>query len=182
MWWIIGIIALAILGFIVETKKKEEKKKESENDLKVKLGQSYEKLITSGTYLGGHPDIDNIQFRTRLLPFNKEIEILVAEKDTEGHEISTSKKASIPCDCINQILVQDASTITQTVSLSKMALFGPFAFAMKNQKKKECAYLIIDWNDGRFEHKTLFEYNHTGAMTTANTARNNLIKELRGTE
>ena len=63
-----------------------------------------------------------------------------------------------------------------------MLLVGPLAFAWKKKEKKECAYIIIQWNDGRFNHETLFEFTGTGSIQSANTGRNNLINSIKKAE
>lgn len=50
---------------------------------------------------------------------------------------------------------------------------------MEEKEKNELAYLTIEWNDGKFDHETIFEFEGVGSMQNANTARNKLIKTVR---
>ena len=54
-------------------------------------------------------------------------------------------------------------------------LTGVFAFAWKKKTKHELAYITIYWNDGKFDHETIFEFEGRNAMTRANSSRNKLI-------
>ena len=45
----------------------------------------------------------------------------------------------------------------------------------EKKKKNEIAFVVINWNDGRFDHATTFSFDGKDAMQLANTARNNLI-------
>lgn len=119
-------------------------------------------------YNCGHPDIDrpgtyNLRF-----------------KDSNVHIFTLSKRelGVIPGDSIKEVIVEDESTFRQKVTLGRIALVGVFAFAIPKQKKEELAYLTISWNDGRFDHNTIFEYVGYMALMRANTDRNNIIKQI----
>jgi len=86
--------------------------------------------------------------------------------------------ARISNDSITNIVIEDSSTIEKRVSFGRVFLVGIFALAWQKKKKNELAYLIIEWNDGRFDHETMFQFEGKDAMTKANTARNKLIAQI----
>jgi hypothetical protein len=49
------------------------------------------------------------------------------------------------------------------------------------KKKNEIMELSINWNDGRFEHTTLFSFENNDAMQNVNIARNGLIRLINST-
>ena len=89
---------------------------------------------------------------------------------------------SIDFASIKEVTLEDQSTIENRITVGRMLLVGPLAFAWKKKEKIESAYLILDWNDGTFNHKTLFEFTGSSSMQKANTARNKLINTVKKSE
>jgi hypothetical protein len=50
---------------------------------------------------------------------------------------------------------------------------------LSQKKKNELAFVVIDWNDGRFDHSTTFNIEGMDAMQKANILRNQLIIDVR---
>ena len=125
-------------------------------------------------YVGGHPDIDE-EFVGYLYKRNEEFVLL-------RHGITTlvpKLGATIPIKAIKNIQVDDRTSIEKKVTFGRVLLVGVFALAWTNDKKKEIAFLTIEWNDGRFDHSTVFAFHNANSMTQANTARNTLIKLIK---
>lgn len=134
-------------------------------------GKDALKEVVTSKYVSGHPDI------------NAPAPISVRSKDGDLYLLrmafSTNPIATIKGDSIVNVVVEDETTFSNKVTLARMALVGVFAFAMKKRKKAELAYLTIKWNDGRFEHETVFEYEGTGSLAKANTDRNRILKWIK---
>ncbi|MFW5600413.1 MAG: hypothetical protein ACOCOC_04185 [Prevotella sp.] len=133
-----------------------------------------------GNYAGGHPNVDKelkyihakkngqvIEFWQGIMNFDGTFMSKHPEK-VEGFEI--------PIDAIEDIRIEDKTSVERQVGAGRMFLVGMYAFAWKKKKKNEMAFVVIKWKKGKFENETLFVFEEKGAMTKANTARNELIK------
>lgn len=171
MIWVIVIIGIIIFissGISGANKLKENYAKFTE------LGYSLDTKIDTGKYVGGHPDINDPLPKSSIFPKDNNLEIML-ESPTE----IPIKKGEIENSSVKNILVEDQSTVEKRVTVGRLLMTGIFAFAWRKEKKNELAYLTIEWNDGRFDHETIFEFEGYGSMQKANTARNNIIKIVR---
>lgn len=176
MTWfaIIGIVVVLFI-FISAISGSDQEKKNKEK-LK-EMGINPEDKINMGKYVAGHPDIDESIEKVVIYSIEKTLQIFFQESDTL---ISMpEKRGAIEINMIQDITIEDATTIEKNVSIKRMLLVGVFAFAWKKKKKNELAYLVVKWNDGKFEHETIFEYEGKGAMENVNSSRNKLIKIVR---
>ena len=168
MFWtivIIGLVLFVIMGISGS-------KKQKENDAKlVDLGYSLETKIETGKYVAGHPDINEAIQKTSIFPKDNKLVIML-----EAPMAIPIKKGDIENSFIKNILAEDQSTVEKRVTVGRLLMTGIFAFAWKKKKKTELAYLTIEWNDGKFDHETIFEFEGVGSMQNANTARNKIIK------
>ena len=83
---------------------------------------------------------------------------------------------TIVIENIKNITVEDASSIEKKITVGRLLLVGVFALAWRKKKTNELAFVVTEWNDGKFDHSTTFSFEGKEAMTKANTARNSLIK------
>lgn len=153
-------------------------KKSKQNKMKANaLGYDYEHKIESGTYVHGHPDIDEQKKTVYIIPKEEELHILFML----GNENLMPPKllGIIPKSAISEIIVEDQSTFEKRLTLARVALVGVFALAWKKKKKNELAYLTINWNDNKFNNETVFEFEGKSALNKANTCSNNLKKLFR---
>lgn len=167
MFWLILIVLLVV--FILIGVNGQSKENEIREKCKSK-GFDLKDLISIGTYVGGHPiRNDNVDYchvckiDNNLAFFRK----FIGENPVRTFTINIDK--------IKNILVEDASTIESKVTLGRVLLVGVFALAWKKKKKAELSFLIIEWNDGRFDHLTTFSFEGKSSMVSANTARNKII-------
>ena len=130
---------------------------------------------TKASYAGGHPDVDN-NFNSVAYVF--EDENLKFYTMPISYEMPTFK-FSIKKDDMKNISLEDASTIENRVTLGRVLLVGVFALAWRKKKKNELAFVVIDWNDGKFDHSTTFSFEGTDAAQQANAFRNALISLCR---
>lgn len=173
MFWFI-LIFLIVLFFLWGHS--ENKKQVVVNeDLKQK-GYDSNLAISTETYVAGHPNINNRKSATVIFRSKENLEIF-AYPMVERSGIP-SKLAVIPCNGVKNIVIEDQTTIEKRISATRLLLAGPFALAWKKAKKNELAILIIEWNDGRFDHETMFEFTGASAMSKANSSRNYLINHL----
>lgn len=131
------------------------------------------KIIT-GRYLAGHPNIDDSVNKT-LIYLKKDDPTLYFFKDNDDFDPPT-ELGSIPTESITDIVAEDKSTMEKRVTVGRLLLVGIFAFAWKKKKVNESAFLIIEWNKGKFKNETIFEFEGRNAMSSANTVRNRLIE------
>lgn len=159
------LIAIVVIAGITSSKKR--------NEALSNLGINNEDLLRAGKYTTGHPDIDKPIDRTEFLISDSELKIY-AIKDT-----APSYVASIPFDKIKNIIVEDESTVRRRVTVARLLTVGIFAFALKKKKVDKLFYLIFEWNDGRFDHETIFEFTGSILQGDPNTLRNKIIKAIK---
>jgi hypothetical protein len=89
---------------------------------------------------------------------------------------SRRELGKIPRDTINQIIIEDKSKITKRLTtVTRLAIFGPFALAMPKKKKRDEFALIIDWTDENgINHNIIFEFTGYQCQGYANLAGNKL--------
>ncbi|MEY3444539.1 MAG: hypothetical protein RLZZ519_2820 [Bacteroidota bacterium] len=171
------LIGLAFFGglfyLIYYTNKKQ---KERRSAFLGKEGLQEGEEIRLGKYVHGHPDIDKPS--ANVTAAFKGDDLVLYFPNQNGDRLPQAR-GTIKKAFVKNITIEDASTIEKRVTAGRLLAVGVFAFAMKKTEKTELAYLIIAWNDGRFEHETIFETQQYGAMELANIARNALIKGLR---
>ena len=173
LFWflLIGFILMIVFAGVTGSKENEEvKKKLSEKGL-----NDADFIPTAGAvYVGGHPDMDQ-NFT--------DVHFMIRETDLAFYFKPPFKypaqKFSIPKAVINAIEIEDATSIEKKLTVGRLILVGVFAFAWKKKKKNELAFVTINWNDGKFNHTTIFNLEGKDAMQRANTLRNKLINAVR---
>ena len=164
---IIGFIALGMYGKMEADKKRK---------LLEDAGYNPDEFIDSGKLLTGHPAVDTSKQFTYM--YIKDGVINIHEKINAQSEIIIPHFASIPCDKIKDVVIEDATTIEKRITATRLLAVGIFAFALKKKQKNELAYLTIKWNDGKFDHETIFEFSGTSAAELGNAARNKIIRKM----
>lgn len=143
-----------------------------------RLGINSSKVIPTGKYIYGHPEI-NVQIQNTFINREKE-KLVIYNENRKGPNdwtvLPPESIGSIPIKSVTDIAVEDASTIQHKITIGRMLLTGPLALAWRKKQKNELAYLVITWKDKKFTHETYFEFDHEGGMMLANAARNQLIK------
>ncbi|MEI6143739.1 MAG: hypothetical protein WCP85_30955 [Mariniphaga sp.] len=170
MGWLIffGILFLFILGGLIVSKQV----KENEQSLKSKGFDLSAKIVT-GKYVGGHPKIDNVLESTIIFPKDEYLQIMAYPSGITSMPVT---KGIISIEKIKNITIEDNTSLEKRITAGRLLLVGVFALAWKKKKKNESAFLIIEWQDGKFGHETTFEFEGKGSMQNANTARNKLIE------
>jgi hypothetical protein len=164
---IILIVVLAIISMAYFSKGK----KVIDNSIQ-KLDIDKGSFEYFGTLTCGHPEIDK-PIRSAVATKNKDL--LIFENQDKPFEHFVAK---IPFHSIKNIHIEDASTVQNRVTVGRLLTVGVFAFAWTKKDVKEMSYLVIEWNDGRFEHETVFEFIGQGAVGSCNERRNKLIRFL----
>jgi hypothetical protein len=136
----------------------------------------YPKTYAFGKYLSGHPDISSAYENIYLSVEDNKLKIAFRQ---EKDKLIQKELGYIDCDKIKNIAVEDASTIEKRVTFSRILLVGIFALAWKKKKVNEIGFIVIEWNDGRFDHETTFQFEGVNAMQSANSGRNWIIKSLK---
>lgn len=169
--WLIIIGAIALFISVGVSTNKESK--ESATKMRER-GMNYAQFAPLGTYVGGHPCIDN------------NMDHIFCRKEDESLELyripimnvsmpDKVEKSTIPIENITNITVEDASSIEKRVTLGRVILVGIFALAWRKKKKNELAFVVIEWKKGKFEHTTTFSFEGKDAMQSANASRNKII-------
>ncbi len=125
--------------------------------------------MSAGKYISGHPDVNEAV---------EEVKCDFANGEIELHD-KAKKFASIAMDRVKDVSFNDASTMEKKLTATRLLTLGVFAFAAKKKTKNELYYVSIDWNDGRFDHSTVFEFDGKNANAEANTFRNAIMTQLR---
>ncbi len=123
-----------------------------------------------GDFMGGHPDIDD-SIKSAMMFFADD-KLAICDK-------SIKIKGSILKDSIKDVILEDATTFGKRLSLGRIALVGVFALAWRKNSKNENSYLLIEWNDGRFDHTSSFLFEGGGSVQSSNAVRNKLIRWLK---
>jgi len=166
-WFLIAVFILAFIATAISSESNIKKK----NERLQKSGIDPNTIYSIGKYVGGHPKIDKTIEKCSI--YKRTEDIVICEV---GQDYFPSPKSRIPINSIKNIQVEDATSIEKKITLGRVLLVGVFALAWRKNKKDEHAFVTIDWNDGKFDHSTIFAFDGKLAMQTANTARNCLIK------
>ncbi len=119
------------------------------------MGYLPENKIALGSYVSGHPNINNTMPMISIYAKKGNLEIFVP------NFISTPKRiADIEIKLIKDVTTSDRSP-------------------HRVNKQKKLAYVIIKWHDGTFPHKTTFEIAGSNALEKANIARNQILKIIK---
>lgn len=138
-------------------------------------GFSFTERVSFSKYLFGHPDIDNSVENIIYLPNSKDNDLHLFSNEAGFFK----KEGTIPVMQIKNVSVEDASTIEKRVTVGRFLVMGVFAFFAKKDIKNELSYLIIEWNDGKFDHETIFEFQGKDAASRSHGAKNTIIRLMR---
>lgn len=169
MFWVIVIVLIVVFIIMMSSassKEKEIVKKCSDS------GLNLARFKEMGSYVGGHPSKNDAIEYCNAYKNEDKIDIYNYRK---FYNQEPKKLFSIEHKSIKSIDIEDATTMENKVTLGRVLLVGVFALAWRKKKKNEIAFVVINWNDGRFDHATTFSFDGKDAMQLANTARNNLI-------
>lgn len=173
MWWVIGILVLVALVGGMHGNKLKTSKEEAYDGIKTN-GFEIESKTEICKYIAGHPELDNSVANIVLM--KKENLLYLVKEKLEVDKWKFFEVASIPIENIKDLAVEDSTTIEKKVTAGRILALGLFAFAAKKKVTNHLAYLTISWNDGKFNHDTIFEYDGQGAIQLANKSRNSLIR------
>jgi hypothetical protein len=130
------------------------KRLEAIRKLSCKPGDFY----SVGRYTCGHPFIDKPVDITEVTLNNDCLTIYRTDDYTIPRRLSC-----IPTSYIRNISVEGAASVLRRPDVQKMRNYVGFAFDWK-PKAYELSYLIIAWNDGCFDHETIFELTGEGSF------------------
>jgi hypothetical protein len=176
LFWflLIGFVVMLVYAAVSTS----QQKKETDAELRSRGLSNSDFKITESTYVGGHPLWnDNVPY----IVYRREDDKLQFYS-RQADYMMPAYKFEIPIDTIKNIGIEDATSIESKVTVGRLFFVGIFAFAWKKKKKNELAFVTIEWNDGRFDHTTIFNIESNLAMQKANTMRNNLIRDLNSQE
>jgi hypothetical protein len=157
-WFLLIVFAFIIIFGAISSSKEQDK---TNRRLKTQGLSSSDFKKTNATYVSGHQDI------------NGNFPFVVYRKDNEYLRFySRTSEISMPISkfkiSIKNISIEDATSIESKVTVGRLLLVGVFAFAWKKKKKNELAFTTIEWNDGRFDHTTIFNFEGKDATQKAN--------------
>ena len=170
MWWIL-ILGGFILIMVIAVNSSNKQTASANEKLRSQGLSLSDFKQTKASYAGGHPDVNN-NFPS--------IAYLSKDGDLKFYTMPVSfqmpvLKFKIKKDAVKNISLEDASTMENKVTLGRILLVGVFALAWRKKKKNELAFVVIDWNDGKFDHSTTFSFEGKDATQEANRFRNELI-------
>ena len=134
-------------------------------------GHKLKDLHELGSYVGGHPDINDLIESVSFVKYQDNLELYKYKTATIPLLIAT-----IPTESIEDIHYEDASSLEKKITLGRILLVGVFALAWKKNKKKELSFVVIEWKNGKFKNSITFSFEGKDSVQKANSARNELIK------
>lgn len=133
-------------------------------------GYNINKRIEFGTFIGGHPNINEPIKNGYLISDGNNLAICNRQFIMFG-KISKSE--------IKNVVFEDATTFGHGISARRILLLGVFALAWQKKTTNEQAYITIEWNDGKFDHDSVFFFEGIDSNPNANQFRNSIIKWAR---
>ena len=150
------LLIIAVVVSVRSANKKEQTKKEKIETLKPIANVNLGKHITGLSNVGQYDD---------------PITCAILENNFLFISSGGKELGRIPRNSINQIVVDDRSKITQSVTVGRVLALGIFALAVPATKKLSDYYLLIDWNNENGEKEnTIFEFDMPSANVLANQA------------
>jgi hypothetical protein len=129
-----------------------------------------------GKYISGHPRIDKALEHVRIIDNDHTLFLWTNSSGDNTNDYKYEDK--IEKSFIKNITIEDQTSIERRVSLGRFLLVGPLAFAMRKKTTYPLTFIFIEWNDGRFDHQTVFEFSMKNSVQFANEARNGLIRKV----
>ena len=170
-WVLLGVFIFAIvLGA------KDQKKTKAEMD---RRGIKITDFVKMGHIIAGHPDVNEgvqnslCKIKDGDIQFYKVKDYSMFDMEAE---IPQRIQVSIPINEIEDITVEDKTSIENKITVGRIFLVGIFALGWKKKKVNEQAFVVIKWKTGKFVNETIFMFENKGALQLANTARNFLVK------
>jgi hypothetical protein len=171
-WVIFGVVIIVLILLVNQGAKIGEENMRKRGEALENRGIDPGELIQVGAYVGGHPDIDD--FCSSCVIYSREGKLNICK--LEG-DLNLPKDLAFICTSdIADIVVEDSSSIERKVTLGRVFLVGVFALAWKKKKKNEVGFITIEWNDGKFNHSTVFSTEGKDALQKVNTVRNKLYR------
>ena len=136
----------------------------------IEMGINPDTAVKIGEYVTGHPDLIK-KMPLAFVKYNNDIAFF-----EWNSALQPGIKAKIPVADITNILVEDKTTMEKRITATRLLLVGIFALAWRKKNKNPLAYITIQWNDGKFDHDTVFEFKN---IEEANKVYGELVKAAR---
>jgi hypothetical protein len=155
------IVLLSIAYFVLDkSDKKHQKSTEREKKEDIIVSDKF------AEYIGGFPDVSGGK-RAYITVKQNEIEIVLSP-------FANTIKKVIPMEVITNAEIKSESQITNEVTLGRMLLLGPLAFAFKKEKSIVKNYLVISCKKQDKEISLIFK---TGSISEESIV--NKIREIK---
>jgi len=143
----LGLLTLALFGAFKQKenlKKLEPVIKQKNEEVKI-FENNFSKLIYAGKYIAGHPDIPNSLSNFTIGLKGNDV-LLIQNIPNQNPVIPMERKVltKINYDSIQNIVIEDASTVEKRVTATRFLAFGVFAFAAQKTTKTSLHYVIIE--------------------------------------
>lgn len=178
LFWALLVGAILFFVFAIASATKDQKKNET---LLGEMGIKKSDFVLSGTYVGGHVEINDTMENSCLLIRKDCLEFCKAKYPPavkSGSEIPEFTGATIPLDSIEDVSIEDRSQIQNKITAGRLLLVGVFALAWRKKKLQKMQFVVVKWKSGKFENETTFMFEGEQAMTDANILRNSVIKAV----
>ncbi len=156
--WISIIIIIFIVFFLADKSIKKDLKREKEEGIIVS--------DKSAKYIGGFPDVSGGK-KAHIKVKQNEVEIVL-------YQYSNVINKVIPMEIITNAQIKSESQIANEVTLGRMLLLGPLAFAFKKEKSIVKNYLVISCKKQDKEISLIFK---TGSISEESIV--NKIREIK---
>lgn len=173
VWIILGVFILIII-ISMTANKKSYYNQLTKDPAKLMEPVAAKAKISTLNYFIGHPKIND---PCSVFIFQGEDQLEISYRSGFDYENDNPRRLSfIPYNAIENIVIEDQTSIERKVTVGRILLTGIFALAWKKKKIKEAAYVTITWKQGQFTHETIFSIEGKNSVATANTARNSLLR------
>lgn len=126
-------------------------------------------IFWGGKVISGHSSI-NEPIKSVLIFLNNAELIISKYSQLEFKDIAT-----IPLNSIEDITIEDATTIEKRLTVTRLLTIGIFAFAAKKKEINELYYVAVKWKTGNFQYETIFEFEGNNCIQFANIFKNNTV-------
>ena len=132
-----------------------------------------EKTHFSGRYMRGHPALPRPIQTTNCQLAEDDILIYSPVSGKLGPVVG-----KIPLSQVQNVVVEDKSTVEKRVTMTRVLAIGVFALAAKKKEVHPEFYLTISWGGGKIGNETIFEFDGENAQVNANALRNEIAKRV----
>jgi hypothetical protein len=184
---LMGVVGVFVVLYLISAPTDRKKKAALLQALRAE-GIEPESLFFGGSYIWGHPSLDKPIPAVLFRDAGSELQIYSglhpSKQAPPGLGAQYQKPqlcGAIPKAKIGDVRLEDASSVGKRITATRAALFGALVIVdgLKKTVTETATALVITWNDGHFDHETVFQFQGSKVSATlANETRNRILRGL----